>query len=146
MDQNILRLEVRDFLANHLKMVMGINEGEGYPNTSLMHYAVTDDLRVFFGTKRGFGKYSAIIKNPKISFVVVEEGIDPLKVVDARGIARELSVEEALKAHEHFKAANQAKWYVEGANDFVMFEIALTSLRWLDATSGELKVTPLELQ
>jgi len=137
---------VQVFLEKHVKMVLAINEpdGEGYPNASIMHYAVGKDLHVYFGTKRSFGKYQALQKDPKVSFVVIEEGLDPLRVVDGRGIAKELSPSEAQFAYEYFKRNNQAKWYVEGAQDFAMFVIEPTSIRWLDGSSGKLVVTDVD--
>lgn len=133
-----------DFLQSHLKMVLAINEGEGtWPNASLMHYAVDDAMRVYFGTKRGFGKYRALVYNPKVSFVVVEENINPLRVADGRGIATELRAEEAPYALKFFKKENQSTWYVEGSEDFAMFRIDPTNVRWLDATSGELQVVDI---
>lgn len=137
---------VQEFLETHVKMVLAINEhdGEGYPNASLMHYAVGKDLHMYFGTKRAFGKYEALRKDPKVSYVVIEEGNDPLQVVDGRGIARELTPDEARFAYEYFKRNNLSKWYVEGAPDFAMFVIEPTAMRWLDATSGKLAVTEVE--
>jgi general stress protein 26 len=145
MEQAEVKATVLDFLKRHVKMVLGINEAGSYPNTSLMHYAVGDDLTVYIGTKRGFGKYNALTADPKVTFVVVEESIDPLRVVDARGLARELNQTESEAAYALFKTENKAKWYVEGADDFVMFEIKPTSIRWLDATSGSLTITPVQL-
>ena len=136
---------VQEFLEAHSKMVLGINENDNYPNTSLMHYAVDRSLYIHFGTKRAFGKYEALKKDPRVSFVVVEGCIDPLRVVDGRGIARELSSEEAEMAYLLFKTENKSKWYVEGANDFAMFQIKPTSIRWLDATSGALVKIDLDV-
>ena len=136
---------VQEFLEKHIKMVLAINErdGEGYPNSSIMHYAVGKDLHVYFGTKRSFGKYEALKKDPKVSFIVMAEGIDPLCVVDGRGLARELSPQEAQFAYEYFKRNNLSKWYVEGSQDFAMFTIEPAAIRWLDGTSGQLKVVQL---
>jgi len=137
---------VQDFLEKHVKMVLGINESDSYPNTSLMHYAVGSKLHIYFGTKKGFGKYNALKEDPRVSFVVIEEGHDPLRVVDGRGEAREIDPKVTPLAHDFFKSRNTTKWYVEGADDFAMFEIIPTSIRWLDATSGELKVTDIPLE
>jgi len=138
--------EVLDFLKKHVKMVLAINEANDYPNASLLHYVVTDSFGILFGTKRGFGKYNALVADPKVSFVVVEEGIDPLRVVDGRGMAQEITAELELQlAHDLFRSKNDAKWYVENADDFVMFEITPTSIRWLDATSGNLQIHDLQV-
>lgn len=136
---------VQEFLEEHLKMVLGVNEEGGYPNTSLMHYAVGDDMCIYFGTKRGFGKYKSLKDDVRVSFVIIEESVDPLRVVDGRGEASELTDKEAEDAYTHFKAKNQAKWYVEGEDDFVMFKIKPNSIRWLDATSGKLVLTNVPL-
>ena len=98
---------------------------------------------MYFGTKREFGKYEALRKDPKVSFIVMAEGIDPLCVVDGRGLARELSPQEAQFAYEYFKRNNLSKWYVEGSQDFAMFTIEPVAIRWLDGTSGQLKVVQL---
>jgi|CXWL01.1.fsa_nt_gi nitroimidazol reductase NimA-like FMN-containing flavoprotein (pyridoxamine 5'-phosphate oxidase superfamily) len=139
------RDEVQEFLEKHVKMVLSINEGGGPPNSSLMHYAADRSLYVHFGTKRSFGKYKALTKDPNVSFVVVEESLDPLRVVSGRGIACELSGGEAEIALLLFKTENHSKWYMEHAVDLVLFKIKPTSLRWLDATSGELKTIDLDL-
>ncbi|MBI2048409.1 MAG: pyridoxamine 5'-phosphate oxidase family protein [Parcubacteria group bacterium] len=140
------REEIQDFLERHIKMVLGINEEGNYPNTSLMHYAVDKSLHIHFGTKRSFGKYAALKKDSRVSFVVVEECIDPLRVVDGRGEARELEGEEAEMAYLLFKTENKSKWYVEHSSDFAMFQIKPKSFRWLDGSSGELKMETITFE
>lgn len=123
-------------------MVLGVNDEKGKcPNLSLMHYAIDSDLNIYFGTRKSFGKYQLLKKSPNVSFVVVEEGIDPLRVADMHGVAHELDGGEARLAYSLFKTENQAKWYVEGTDDFVMFRITPTSIRWLDGSSGALVMT-----
>ena len=125
-------------------MVLSINEIESAPNASLMHYAADKSNYIHFGTKRSYQKYTALKKDPRVSFVIVEESIDPLRVVSGRGVARELEGSEAEFALMLFKSENHSKWYMEQASDLVMFQIKPTSIRWLDATSGELKVLDIE--
>jgi hypothetical protein len=64
-----------------------------------------------------------------------------LRAVDFHGKAQELTREEQQVWFEHFKSKNPSKYYVEGAEDYVMFRVHPTFLRWLDATSGELTIT-----
>ena len=142
MDQNLAQI-VREFLNNHRKAIFAINDDAGLPTTSLMLYAIDDEFNVYFGTRRGFGKYQHILKNPTISLSVMEEQIDPLKVTDIRGKAEELSKEEGDVAHSFFKTKNQSKYYVEGADDYVMFKIVPSLIRFADASSGELKIVNL---
>ena len=85
------------------------------------------------------------MKDPSISLSVIEEVIDPLKVVDIRGEAVVVPDNELASTHAFFKSKNDSKYYVEGADDFVMFKITPTFVRWLDATSGELTMVNLEL-
>ncbi len=134
---------VREFFNNHRKAIFAINDADGLPTTSLMLYAIDEDFNVYFGTRRAFGKYEHILKNPTVSLSVMEEKLDPLKVVDIRGVAVELQGEDAAKAHAFFKTKNSSKYYVEGASDFVMFRITPQFIRWADASSGELKITNL---
>lgn len=143
MEQAELRSTVIDFLDGHRKAVFGILDEKGLPTTSLMLYAIDDDMNVFFGTRKAFSKYEHIIQNPVVSLSVIEEVLDPLKVVDMRGDVVELSAEETEKIHTFFKTKNPAKYYVEGAEDFVMFKLTPHFVRWLDAESGELEIMDL---
>lgn len=140
MDNTTLRDTVRTFLNNHRKAVFATIDDKGFPATSLMLYVIDDELNVYFGTRKAFSKYGQIVANPTISLSVIEEVLDPLKVVDLRGKASEVPAEELEKTHAFFKSKNQSKYYVEGAEDFVMFKMQPDFVRWLDAASGELQI------
>lgn len=142
MDQELAQT-VRDFLNNHRKAIFAINDDAGFPTTSLLLYAIDTDFNVYFGTRRSFGKYGHLLKNPVVSLSVMEEAIDPLKVTDIRGTVAELTEEECAHAHTFFKTRNQSRYYVEGAEDFVMFKLTPQFIRWADASSGELKIVNL---
>lgn len=144
-DTNSLRRTVIDFLNAHRKAVFAIVDKNSLPTTSLMLYAIDDELNVYFGTRRSFGKYADITHQPVISLSVIEEAVDPLRVVDIRGTAIEVPDEECGTTCAFFKTKNPSKYYVEGAPDFVMFKIVPTFVRFADATSGELKITDLVL-
>ena len=140
-----VRSTVQEFLEGHVKMVLSVNEAGGPPNTVLMHYAVDRSLHLHFGTKRSSAKYASLKKDPRISFLVIEEGIDPKRVASGRGEVRELEGDEMENAKLLFKTMNKSKWYMEQAQDLVMFEIKPTSLCWLDGSSGELKVCDIRI-
>lgn len=144
-EQKVLREKVADFLTTHRKGVFAIVDEEGNPATSLMLYTTDDDLNVYFGTRKAFKKYEQMKAHPFIALSVIEENIDPLRVVDLRGTVTELSREEQDAAYAHFKTKNSSKYYVEGAEDYIMFKLTPSSIRWLDATSGELTITNLEM-
>ena len=141
MNNNELKDVVRDFLNAHRKAIFAFINDSNAPTTSLMLYAIDDDLNVFFGTRRAFGKYADATRNPIVALSVVEEALDPLKVVDIRGTVQELDESEGKEAYDFFKSKNPSKYYVEGAEDFVMFRISPTFVRLADATSGELTLT-----
>ncbi len=143
MEQAELRIVVKDFLNNHRKAVFATLDEQGLPTTSLMLYVIDDSLNVFFGTRRSFSKYAHIKANPTMSLSVIDGTVDPLKVVDMRGVAEELSPENQANVYAFFKEKNPAKYYVEGAEDFVMFKITPQFVRWLDAESGTLSVVDL---
>ncbi len=140
-----LKEVVKDFLNNHRKAVFAILDVAGLPTTSLMLYAIDDDLNVYFGTRKIFSKYENILTHPTVSLSVIQEELDPLKVVDIRGEAKEVSHEELEATHTFFKSKNPSKYYVEGAEDFTMFKLTPNFMRWLDATSGELKMVDIVL-
>lgn len=141
-----LQETVQDFLAKHPKMSLAINEDAGAPNISLMHYAMEGTRRMLIGTRKAFKKYEAMKKDGNVSFMIVEEGLNPLRSVSGHGIATELSDFQMDFAYALFKKENIAKWYVEGAQDFAMFEIVISSLRYLDATSGSLQILEVPIK
>ncbi len=140
METENLRDTVKHFLNAHRKAVFGILDKDGLPTTSLMLYAIDDELNVYFGTRKAFSKYQQIVDHPIVSLSVIEEVLDPLKVTDLRGKATEVPAAELQTVHDFFKSKNQSKYYVEGADDFVMFKLVPDFIRWLDAASGELKI------
>ncbi|MBP6924149.1 MAG: pyridoxamine 5'-phosphate oxidase family protein [Candidatus Pacebacteria bacterium] len=143
MDKVALRQTVIDFLNQHRKAVFAINDEDNLPTTSLMLYVIDDEMNVFFGTRKAFHKYNNLLENPTVSLSVIQEVLDPLRVVDIRGDAHELSPEETKNVYAFFKSKNPSKYYVEGAEDFVMFKIVPSFVRWLDAESGELSIVDL---
>lgn len=138
-----LRQTVLEFLDKHHKMVLTVLDKDGAPSSSLMHYVIADDFSVFIGTKKGFGKYEAMTHDERVSLAVVEEGEDPLRVVDMQGRAAPVPPDMVEETYKFFKDKNMTKHYVQGAEDFVMFKIVPFSVRWMDASSGELKITDL---
>jgi len=144
MEQAELRKTIIDFLNNHRKAVFSILDDDGLPTTSLMLYVIDDDLNVFFGTRKAFAKYKHILDHPVVSLSVIEEALDPLKVVDIRGDVEQLSPQDQENVHRWFKTKNPSKYYVEGADDFVMFKLTPHFVRWLDAESGELSIVDLK--
>jgi general stress protein 26 len=144
MDQIELKTTIINFLDNHRKAVFAILDQDGLPTTSLMLYVVDEHLNVFFGTRKSFSKYQHILEHPIVSLSVIEEKVDPLKVVDIRGKVEELSPEDMHNVHTWFKTKNDSKYYVEGAEDFVMFKLTPQFVRWLDAASGELSIVDLK--
>lgn len=139
-----LRQTVRDFLSAHRKAVFAILDKEGLPTTSLLLYAIDDDLNVYFGTRKAFSKYADLLRCPTVSLSVIEEALDPLRVVDLRGTVTEIPEGSLSETHAFFKSKNPSRYYIEGAPDFTMFKLTPNFGRWLDATTGELTMQDLE--
>ena len=144
-DPATLKQQALNFLNEHRKMVLTVLDADGHPNSSLMLYATDDDCAVYFGTCECFGKYSALKANGHVSLAVVQESIDPLQVVDMQGVAEELPKEDIAERLAWFTAKNPSKYYVKDAEDFTMFKITPHTVRWLDATSGELEIHDIEI-
>ena len=140
-----LKAEAKKFLDKHRKMVLTVLDQDGSPNSSLMLYATDDDFNLYFGTCRCFGKYSALKNDARVAVAVLEEEIDPLRVVDIQGKAEEIPEDKTKETLKWFESKNPAKYYVKDAEDFVMFKVEPKEVRWLDATSGELKIYDLEI-
>lgn len=139
-----VRKEADKFLSNHKKMILTILDKEGHPNSSLLLYAV-DDFTIYFGTCRSFGKYAALSADPHVAVAVVQEGIDPLQVLDIQGVAEEIPEEETQERLDWFVSKNTSKYYIKDADDFVMFKIKPLCIRWLDAMSGDLQICDIEV-
>lgn len=141
MDTAALKAQVADFLNAHRKAVFATVDADGSPHTSLMLYTIDDAFNVYFGTRRAFRKFQQIMANRRVSLSVIEEVLDPLQVVDIRGEAELLDAGERAEWFAHFKARNPSKYYVEEAEDYEMFRLRPTMIRWLDATTGALTIT-----
>lgn len=143
MEHPELKQTVLDFLNGHVKMVLTVLDEKGAPNSSLMHYTIDDDMNFFLGTKKGFGKYAALTADPRVAIAVVEEGLDPLQVVDIQARAEEVPAGKTAETFAFFESKNHSLHYVKGADDYVMFKLVPSAIRWLDATSGELTINDL---
>ena len=138
MDQAELKQKVVDFLNVHRKAVVAIVGEGGVPSTSLMLYVIDEHLNVYFGTRKSFGKYKALLNDPNVSLTVVEETLDPLRAVEIRGVVEFIPEDKTGETLKFFESKNKSKYYVKGAEDFVMFKVVPNFVRYLDATSGEL--------
>ncbi len=143
MEQAELRQTIVDFMNGHRKAVFSVLDDEGNPTTSLMLYVIDDELNLYFGTRKAFHKYPNLVKTKIASLTVINGVVDPLRSVDMRGDVEELTPEEQAEIYKFFKSKNPAKYYVEGAEDFVMFKLTPHFVRYLDAEDGELSILPL---
>ena len=139
-----IRDQAKTFLEDHKKMILTILDKDGYPNSSLMLYAV-DGFTIYFGTCESFGKYKALSANPHVAVAVVQEGIDPLQVLDMQGVVEEVPKEDVRERLEWFTSKNTAKYYIKDAPDYVMFKITPTCIRWLDAMTGDLQICDIDV-
>lgn len=139
------REKALSFLKSHRKGVFATVGKDGKPYTSLMLYVVDDNFTIYFGTRKIFKKYAQLREQPAIALSVIEETVDPLRAVDLTGTAIALSQEECVQCLGFFKDHNPSVYYVESAEDYVMFRIMPERVRWLDATSGALTITEVPL-
>lgn len=127
-------------------MVLSINDTASVPNASLMHYAIGENgMTLYFGTRIVFKKFGLLHAFPAVSCLIAEEGNDPVRAVSIHGVVRQLSGIEHELGYALFKANNTTKWYIEGADDIVMFVVEPTSVSWIDGSSGELVTTAVPL-
>jgi|GEM_PF-821812 general stress protein 26 len=136
---------VLDFLNGHRKALLAVVSPDGKPKVSLMLYAVDENFHFYFGTRKAFQKYGWMKENVHVSLAVAEEALDPLRVVEVQGTAHFIREDRTADVLAYFESKNPSKYYVKGAEDFVMFRIEPDHVRWLDATSGELTMTDIEL-
>lgn len=140
------RREALAFLNSRPKGVLATVSPEGRPKASMLLYAADDDFTIYFGTRKAFPKYAAILQNPAVSFVASDEGRDPLCCVEIQGEAHPLSETEQKEKLALLESKNGSQYFVKGADDFVMFALRPTSIKWLDGRSGELAVEEIQHQ
>jgi general stress protein 26 len=143
MEQAELKEKILAFLKTHKKAVLSTVGDDDHPTSSLMLYVADDSLTVYFGTRKSFAKYKIMSRHPYVSLSVIEESIDPLKTVEIRGKIEFIPDDKTKETLAAFQAENTCKFYVCEAEDFVMFKVVPSFVRWLDATSGELTLTSL---
>lgn len=145
MDAVELNKVVLDFLNGHRKALLAVVSPDHKPKVSLMLYAIDENFHFYFGTRKAFKKYAWMQENTQVSLAVAEEALDPLRVVEVQGVVHFIAPDKTAHILEFFESKNPSKYYVKGAEDFVMFRVEPEHVRWLDATSGELTMTDVEL-
>jgi general stress protein 26 len=58
------------FISQHMLAVISSLSGENFPQSALIGFAVTSDLRIIFDTVTDSRKYHNFINNPKASLVI----------------------------------------------------------------------------
>ena len=144
MDEQKIHDTVMKFLDKHRKAVLATVGLDEHPTTSLMLYAADANLNIFFGTRKSFGKWKVFQKHPYASLTVVEEKLDPLKAVEIRGKIEFVPEEEISETLRWFEGKNPSEYYVKDADDFAMFKVVPSLVRWLDASSGKLKMEEIK--
>ena len=144
MEQEELKRTVKDFLNGHRKAILAFISEGNQPSVSLMLYVIDDELNFYFGTRKEFQKYERLLENNKVALAVVEEGINPCKVVQVQGTAEFIPEEKMKETLSFFESKNPSKYYVKDAPDFVMFKIHPQRMRLLDATNGKLVIENIE--
>lgn len=139
-EENIpaLRADALSFLKAHRKMSLATLDKEGHPSVSMVLYASDDSFNIYFGTRKIFGKYHALVADPHVGLTVIEGVLDPLKEVEIAGGAVELSSEESKEKLQWFTEQNPSPFYIKDEEDFVMFKITPEAIHWIDASSGVL--------
>ncbi len=145
MDAVELNKTVLDFLNGHRKALLAVVSPDHRPKVSLMLYAIDENFHFYFGTRKVFKKYAWMQENAQVSLAVAEEALDPLRVVEVQGVVHFIVPDKTEEVLHFFESKNPSKYYVKGAEDFVMFRVEPEHVRWLDATSGELTMTDVEL-
>jgi len=126
------------FLNNHRKMVLSLTDKNGRPTSSLLLYTIDDDLNFYFGTLKSFGKYEILLNNPNVAIIVVEETLDPMQVIDVIGTVKQVPEHKIAYLKKEFSIKNQSKSYIKDKEDFVMFKVKPTNIRFLNAAFGSL--------
>jgi general stress protein 26 len=141
MTQEELKLTILGFLRSHHKAVLATDGDDNHPTTSLMLYVADNDLSLYFGTRKSFAKYGIMQRHPYVSASIIQEGLDPQKTVEIRGKIDFIPDDQTAERLQHFQSLNPCKFYVCDADDFVMFKVVPSFVRYLDATTGELTLS-----
>lgn len=74
-----------NFISKYKYAVLATVTEDNFPESALVGFAVTQDLKIIFDTVSTSRKYQNLIKNPAIAFVI---GWDNEKTVQYEGIAK----------------------------------------------------------
>lgn len=142
MFEKISKQHVLAFLRSVAVMSIAANGDHGRPVSSVVVFAVDNDLSFYFLTKRETYKAKALEKNPKISLSVWENN---KMLVQATGSATEVDAHDFNKIHLKINNASKVLknfwWPILNIDkgEFVIFKIHPDWLRVLDLTGRHIK-------
>lgn len=121
--------QVLDFLRARKHGVLSTASPGGKPESAAIEFGTTDQLELIFDTYTTYRKYTNLMQNSRISFVVFEKDA----TVQYDGIAAELAdAEEAEKLKElFFKQVPEAKKF-DAMLDTRFFKVSPTWIRYRD--------------
>ncbi|MDB5238585.1 MAG: hypothetical protein JWM46_855 [Candidatus Kaiserbacteria bacterium] len=96
-DITALRATALDFLKGHNAGVIATVSSEGDPHASVVYYVADDSFNIYFLTKLGSRKYTAIQAHPAAAFTVGRQDVP--QTLQIEGVAVELTNEDEKRPH-----------------------------------------------
>jgi general stress protein 26 len=122
---------IYEFISRHKYSVLSTVTAENFPESALVGFAVTRDLRIIFDTVTTSRKYQNLVNNPSIAFVIGWDHEE--QTIQYEGTAKiptEMELDELLKIYfEVFPDGIQRK---ETWKDIAYFYVEPKWIRYSD--------------
>ena len=132
---------ILDFIKKH-KLAVLATVGETAPESSVLEFGETDDLKIILDLFTSSRKYKNMKVNPNVSLVI---GWDENITIQYEGIADELSGEEKNKyQNEYWKKNPEAKRWAD-QKGIAYFKVTPKWIRYSDLNSHPWEIFEVEL-
>ena len=126
--------KAEEFIQDHNLMVLATVTPAHLPGSSVMGFALGENLEIYFGTHNTSRKWQNLQKNPNVALVIGwEEG----KTLQYEGQAKELSEEERKEAMKSYFANKPTMLRYLSEKESAMFIVKPKWLRYIN-----MSVTP----
>ncbi len=132
---------ILDFIKKN-KLAVLATVGEAAPESSVLEFGETDDLKIILDLFTSSRKYKNMKVNPNVSLVI---GWDENITIQYEGIAEELSGEEKNKyQNEYWKKNPEAKRWAD-QKGIAYFKVTPKWIRYSDLNSHPWEIFEVEL-
>lgn len=144
MDQSIIKSKIQEFFKlNNLCVISTIHTDGHGPESAVVAFSETEDLKIIIGTSNESRKYKNIQSNPNVSLVIGWNS--ELGTIQYEGVARELTPDESAEYSALQVAKNPTSAAYVNRPDQRYFLIQPKWIRLTDNRSGVSEIFEIDL-